>query len=144
MSNRKLSNIFIYPKFQFTLLLAQIIVSIITFVVIHFKVNEAFQRLSDMGSKINLPVEHAYYSFIEHSRNMISTNLNWALSFSVFLTIVASLYLSHKVVGPIHRLRIYFRAIISGAPQHDLKFRKGDYFEDLPDLINESLKINKK
>ena len=140
MSKRKLANIFIYPKFQLTLLLTQIIVSIITLVVIHLKINAVFHRLLEMGEKINLPKEHAYFAFIQRSQDMITMNLGWAMGFSLFLTIVSSLYLSHKIVGPIHRVRIYFKSIIDGQNVSEIKFRKNDYFEDLPNLINETIK----
>ena len=140
MSKRKMTNIFIYPKFQFALLLAQIVVSIITLGVIYIKVVAVFQHLVEMGEKLNLPKDHAYYTFIQHSQNMMTMNLTWAVGFSLFLTIVSSLYLSHKVVGPIYRLRIYFKSLAAGEPASQLKFRKEDYFEDLPDLINEGIK----
>ncbi len=143
MNNRKVMHLLIYPRFQIVLLLAHIIVSIATLLIVRFKSNEVFQRLITMGEKTNLPKEHAYFTFIENSKQMMDINLNWALAFSVFLTILSSLYLSHKVVGPIHRLRSYFKAIIDGKPQGDLKFRSGDYFQDLPDIINEGLKKKK-
>jgi hypothetical protein len=144
MNNRKLTNIFIYPQFQFVLLLAHIIVSAATIILIRINVSSVFNRLSDLGKKIQLPQDHAYYNFIQNSQNMMEINLNWVFGFSILLTVITSLYLSHKVVGPIQRLRSYFKNMAATGRVDWLTFRRGDFFKDLPPQINEALAKIKK
>ena len=59
---------------------------------------------------------------------------------SIFLTIAASIYLSHKIVGPVYRLKHFFINIVETKEKnHVLSFRTGDYYSDLPAIINSAL-----
>ncbi len=144
MNKRKLSNYFIYPSFQFALLISNIFVSGVTILIVRFKVNEVFDKLFETGKTIKLPSDHPYFNFINNSKSMMALNLNWALGFSIFLTIICSIYISHKAVGPIYQLKKYFKNMQNGDKKTELTFRRGDYFDDLPEIINSALKKCKK
>ena len=139
-NNRKIRNILVYPKFQLTLLACNSLVFIFTALLIHWKVSETFEQLLNIGHQLNLPENHAYYSFITRSHDLLNLNLNWAFTFSLFLVIAITLLLSHKVVGPIYNLKNYFlRLQKTDEKRSPLRFRKGDYFSELPEVINQSL-----
>lgn len=138
-SNRKLTNYFIYPTFQFTLIISNVIVSVISMFIIHYKMIEFFEKLKQVGERANLPLSNPYFEFISYSKEIMLTNLNWALGFSVFLSTAVSVYLSHKAVGPIYRLKTFFIQINNGENKGEVNFRKGDYFSDLPAIINSAI-----
>lgn len=51
--------------------------------------------------------------------------------------------LTHRMAGPIVRLRSHIRAIAEGEDVDPLKFRDGDFFRDLPPLFNQMIeKLN--
>lgn len=47
--------------------------------------------------------------------------------------------LTHRMAGPIVRLRGHIRAISEGSDVAPLKFRDGDFFTDLPPMFNEMM-----
>lgn len=52
--------------------------------------------------------------------------------------------LTHRMAGPIVRLRGHIRAITDGDEVGPLKFRDGDFFNDVPDLFNEMVSALKR
>jgi nitrogen fixation/metabolism regulation signal transduction histidine kinase len=58
-------------------------------------------------------------------------------------TSLGALFLSHKVAGPLHRLKIHLSQIVIENKLRPVKFRKGDFFIELEEFFNifiESLK----
>lgn len=138
-SNRKVSNYFIYPTFQLALIISNMIVSIFCMLIIHHQMVEFFEKLKIMGEKANLPADNPYFEFITNSKEIMLTNLNWSLVLSVFLSTALSVHLSHKAVGPIYRLKLFFSQINNGEDKSSVSFRKGDFFSDLPTIINSAI-----
>ena len=50
-----------------------------------------------------------------------------------------SVFFSHKMAGPIKRIKNTLAAYSNHAPVHPIKLRKGDFFQDLAELINQAL-----
>ena len=55
------------------------------------------------------------------------------------LTFVVSIFLTHRVAGPLFKLNKFFAAIRDGGDNGKLYFRKGDYFQDVADGYNEAV-----
>lgn len=127
MNARQFKNILIYPKFQLTLIGINIIVNSAAFILIYFSVNDVFDKLKNMGMKINLAVDHPYYIFLKHSQEMMDIKLYWAFATSIIFSSIISMIISHKMVGPIYRLRKFFREIDNTEAIPNLDFRKNDY-----------------
>lgn len=139
MKKRQLKNFIIYPKFQLTLLIANISVTLITLLVVNYKAHRVFERLYQLGKEINLNDGHPYFNFISTSGELLYINLRWAFGLSLILTIITTIYISHRIAGPIYNLKQFFTEIVEGAPFRKIKFRKGDYYSELPELINNAI-----
>ena len=64
------------------------------------------------------------------------------LATSILNLIVISLFsvfFSHKMAGPVKRIKNTLEAYAKHAPVHPIKLRKGDFFQDLAELINQAL-----
>ena len=63
------------------------------------------------------------------------TSLLWLLVLMQFvltsLTFGISLFMSHKIAGPLFKLKRFFREVQEGDMSQTLSFRKKDYFQDL-------------
>ena len=57
----------------------------------------------------------------------------------LLLMAVAGILLSHKVSGPLYRLHHDMLRNADGAEAKPVKFRKGDYFQELADAYNKQL-----
>ena len=58
----------------------------------------------------------------------------------LFVIAIFGLFFSHKMAGPIYRLKRELREYIEGKKEfRPIRLRKGDFFHDLADLINQAL-----
>jgi hypothetical protein len=67
-------------------------------------------------------------------------NLGLGFAIGILASSVLTLILSHRLAGPIVRLKKFFEALgQKGDSPSTLQFRKMDFFSDLPPVINHSL-----
>lgn len=136
----------IYPKFQMTLILANIGLVSLCMLVFGLELLRTFNNLKDIGRNINLPANHAFFNFIDWQLNSILVTLAAAYLLAIGLSTLATLVISHRLAGPIVRMKGHFQEIAqTGQAQKRLSFRKRDFFGDLPEVINQALdKISNK
>ena len=73
---------------------------------------------------------------IQSSRNeLIFTLVIVHLGYTAII-FITSLFLGHKIAGPIHKLKIYLSELRDGKSRGKLTFRKGDYFQELAEDFN--------
>lgn len=61
----------------------------------------------------------------------------------LLLTLLVSLFLAHRIAGPLHKLKILFSKVRGGDLSDDLRLRKYDHFKDVAleyNLMLESLR----
>ena len=52
------------------------------------------------------------------------------------VTFLISLFVSHRIAGPLYKLKMYMDKSSDGKLAGNLTFRKGDYFQDIADSYN--------
>jgi hypothetical protein len=78
----------------------------------------------------------ALTSSIETRKNTIIMILSlWQLGFTA-LVFVICIFFSHKVAGPLFKLRKFLNMLKEGQTVPRLSFRKGDYFQDIAEDFN--------
>lgn len=140
--NRRLfPQILIYPKFQLMLVAAQTGVLATGFALIALEARKSYSILRATGADVNLPAGHPYFDFVEMQASTVYSHLAWAFVVVFALSTIATLFLSHRLAGPIVRLTRYFEQIRDerAVPEYALKFRDGDFFEELPAVVNEAM-----
>jgi D-alanyl-lipoteichoic acid acyltransferase DltB (MBOAT superfamily) len=145
LKNRKLKNFLIYPRFQLTLVAINIFILGITVVLIFTQIFTNFEEVNLIGQKLNLPADSSFFKFLEHQRDMLLTRMYWAIGISFTIAFSFIIYFSHKASGPIHRLRCYFEELKENKEvKYPLSFRDGDFYSDLPQIVNEGIESIKK
>ncbi len=134
---RSKTKFLLYPKFQLALIATSSFVTILTALVSTAMVYQSYNNLKAMGVAVQLRADHPYFEFL----TMQSYKMYWALGIgagiSLFFSVVIMLFITHRLVGPLHRLRSYLTEIAkTGHVERPLKFRDGDYLEDLPEAVN--------
>jgi hypothetical protein len=61
----------------------------------------------------------------------------WEMGF-LGLIFIISIFFSHKVAGPLYKIKLYFSDIMKGKGRDKLTLRKGDYFQDFAEEVNET------
>jgi len=71
------------------------------------------------------------------------TELIWLLVFFqlvfVAVTFLISLFVSHRIAGPLYKMQQFFHKVRGGKFGDHLKFRKSDHFKELADDYNEMM-----
>ena len=77
--------------------------------------------------------------FYTDKRNLLILLLTGLhLGFAV-LSFFGCIFFSHKIAGPLYKLQKHLRAIREGVNPGRLYFRKGDYFQDIADDLNDAI-----
>ena len=76
---------------------------------------------------------------MRNQEHAIQEKLIWAAIVSYIFSFVLTIVISHRLSGPIYRLKKYFSDISNEGYKEPLSFREGDYYSDLPDVVNKGI-----
>lgn len=128
-------------KFQLTFLGYMLIMAAVTIAIIYASNTYFFWMFVELGQSMNLPADHAFFQFLTEQRN----SMNWVFLVTALIVmgamIVGGLILSHRVAGPLHRLDRHMKKVARGSETHEVRFRKGDFFQELARSYNEQLRV---
>jgi hypothetical protein len=136
---RQFRKLLIYPQFQIPLVglnLAAIGVSLLVFWV---AAQNTLRDLQPAGALSGIDIDF-YRRFLEYQSSQFRNMFLSATAVSVAFSTLVTLFLSHRIAGPMVRLRSYFHALKDGAdPIPQLAFRDRDFLGDIPPLVNEAI-----
>lgn len=131
----KRSILLIDPNFQYRVIKWMMALSLAPICVFFSAHYYYFWKLKRLGQNLGLNEDHVYFRFIDtQGQELLMIFILCAILTGIIVG-AFGLFFSHKVAGPIYRLRAYFREM----PDSKLSFREGDFFNDLPNVINDSL-----
>lgn len=131
--------VLIYPKFQLTLVAANAAVLILVCGIIALQSWRSMERLQELGVKAGLNPDHPYFEFLSLQARTFYSNLASGCVAAFVLSSIVIVLLSHRMAGPLIRLRRYFEDLKATGELKPLSFRHGDYFSDLPEVINDGI-----
>jgi hypothetical protein len=135
----KRRNFLIYPQFQLALILTQFFVMGGVLGLIGYQMLRSYERLREAGAEAGLNQNHVFYNLLAYQEDIVRSYLFAALFFGWAVSFVTTLILSHKLAGPIVRLKWYFQQIAKTGHAKPVHFRKSDFMQDLPPIINQAL-----
>lgn len=95
-----------------------------------------FRKLREMSIQAGLPDTHYFFQFIRDRQSEM--NIITAISF-VFIFILMStlgLIVSHRIAGPMYRLRKHFEKVGDSGNHTPVQFREDDYFQEVASAYN--------
>ena len=137
-SNRK--TLLINPPFQLQILayacgLAFAIIAIFYGATLYF-----FRNFKQLGEDIVLPLDHVFFQFLAEQKNTMDIIFIITAVLAFVVISICGLIISHRVAGPLHRLKQHMGEVAGGQTVSDVKFRKKDFFPELADAFNLQLK----
>ena len=130
----------IYPKFQATLILLNAMVILTSFLMVGVLLKIQKQAYVQQGQEEGAPSVYAHFLDMYFSDTV--NYLIVATVISLTATSLFTLFLSHRIAGPISRLVSFFSTTAATASiPETLRFRASDYFQELPPVINQALKV---
>ncbi len=129
----------INPSFQYKFMAFVIINVIFSLIIIYGANIYFFKEFISRGEMLHLPKGHPYYLLINKQEQSME-QIFWGVGF--ILTIFTGfwgLFFSHRIAGPLHRINLYFKNAKEDPSKKmpKIKIRQNDFFQELPDSMNE-------
>lgn len=96
-----------------------------------------FERMKAQGISAGLPENHIYFEFLKSQRKDMFIIFLIGAALSVIIIYWFGFYISNKIAGPIYNATRNMERMIRGEKIMKIRFRKGDFFPELADKINE-------
>ena len=74
--------------------------------------------------------------FLNAVKDQTDRQIFFGVAISIILMMVVSVYMSHKIAGPLYRLKKCFLDVAKGDLSFEIRLRKGDELTDLVDDFN--------
>jgi len=75
-------------------------------------------------------------SFLLRTRREAMLLLVWFEVLMLAITLLISFFMSHRIAGPLYKLRLFFERTANGDFSQELRFREKDHFKDLAEDYN--------
>jgi signal transduction histidine kinase len=98
-----------------------------------------FASLKKTGLQLNLPPEHIFFAFIRNQASTMNVIFLVTAIVAFAFIIFSGLFLSHRVAGPLHRLKKHMNDVIEGKSTKNVSFREKDFFLDVAETYNRQL-----
>jgi sensor histidine kinase YesM len=137
-STRKV--VFINPRFQgfflgFMLGMNAIVLGIVYLSQVYF-----FSEFERMGVTLGLPPDHALFRFMAEQRFTLNQIFAVVAGVSFVFSTFFALVVSHRIAGPLYRLKGHMIRVALGATRSEVHFRDGDFFPEIARAYNLQLR----
>jgi hypothetical protein len=125
----------INPKFQYGLSFYASALVFVTGLIYPFTIYVLLSAISANFALTNPDIANYYTD----KRDLLIFLLSGLHIGFVVLTFFGCIFFSHKIAGPLYKLQKHLRTIREGLSPGKLFFRKGDYFQDVADDLNDTI-----
>lgn len=139
MKKFKRRQFLVNPPFQFRIMGWMTLISLAPVFVFFSAHHYFFWQLERLGLDIGLSGEHVYFKFLEVQSQKLFLIFIICSVLTTTCVLLLGLFLSHRIAGPIHRLKSYLQDFHRNEKNPPLSFREGDYFGELPAIVNDCL-----
>ena len=122
----------INPKFQFRFAFFICFFIFISSLIYPVSIYNLFEVFADKCSSISLDI-------LDSKKNSLIGALAIIQLAFILIVFIACIFFSHKIAGPIFKMRKFLDNIADGNPPEGLSFRKGDNFPELADSYNRAI-----
>jgi hypothetical protein len=111
---------------------------------VYFAQSYFFAEFERMGVSLGLPADHAWFRFLNEQRTILMQILGVASGVSFVFTLGFGWIVSHRIAGPLHRLKVHMVRVALGSTRAEVAFREGDFFPELARAYNLQLRRMKR
>jgi methyl-accepting chemotaxis protein len=126
----------INPRFQLTFIAFAVGIAVVETGIFYAATRAFFSRCRSEAQAAGLSQNHIFYQLLSDQELLFGAILVGACVVASLTVILVCLYLSHRVAGPIHRMRQHIAAVAEGKTENDVHFRKRDFFPELAVSFN--------
>lgn len=132
---RKFNNLLINPKFQLKFIGYFIGLFLISTISLYSTTFIFFYRFKEKALNVGIPEGHIFFKFIGNQQHDLDMLFLGLAVFNFFLLMGVGFVISHRIAGPIYKLKTQLSHISKESA--DIKLRETDFFQELEPLVNE-------
>jgi hypothetical protein len=134
----------IHPKFQLPIIATNLAVLLVFFTIAWVGTQNALMDLKPAAGLSGMEAEF-FRKYVDYQAEQIQRALFVSLGIGAIFAGIITLVITHRLAGPLVRLRTYFQNIINGQPPiAKLEFRDGDFLRDMEPLVNNAIETVQK
>lgn len=134
----------INPSYQLSVMFHFLVLFFTVMIVTVFAINWQLEPVIEQIKISQLPASDPLIASMADFIHMINITVIALLGFSFIMFAIMGLIVSHKSAGPIYSLTQHLRKLRDNKKVEPINFRKGDYFQELADEINEFIDFTQK
>lgn len=124
------------PAFQFSFMKHSLLMTFVVLLTFYLFKVYIFWEFKEIALATGIPENHDLISLLSDRSYVVDMSfLIIAANITLFM-LGWALWVSHRVAGPIHRIRNEIKKIIDGQPLQRIGVRDHDYFHELKDSVN--------
>jgi hypothetical protein len=136
---RRLVNFLIYPKFQLSLIGLNLGIILSALIIFWITAYNLIQNLTPTAALSGIDAQF-YRRYLEYQKAQFNGAFAISIVVAIVLSSLVTLVLSHRLAGPFIRMKNFFSGLKAGGTRiPKLTFRDGDYFQELPPIVNNAL-----
>jgi methyl-accepting chemotaxis protein len=134
------------PNFQLSFVGIIVGFSGINLLMIYLAQRYFFLHYVQSGKKTGLPLNHVFFQLLRNQQHYMNRIFILTAFFILVFGFIFGLLYSHRIIGPINRLKDFLDRDSTSANQGSvsereiLEIRNSDYFKDLASSINEFIR----
>lgn len=130
---RQLKNLLINPQFQLKFLSYFIMLFVVTTISLYSTTFLFFYRMKQKAINVGIPDGHVFYQFLTNQKHDLDLLFIGLAAFNLLLLIGVGFVISHRIAGPIFKLKGQLRDF---SPESDeYRLRETDFFRELEPLV---------
>lgn len=130
---RSWTSILINKTFQLKLMSYFIVLFVLTTISLYSTTFLFFWSMKNKGVNVGIPDGHVYYQFLTNQKHDLDMLFIGLATINFFLLITVGLILSHRIAGPIHKVKQFLQDPEQNEP---IQMRENDFFKELGPIVN--------
>ena len=132
--------VLINPRFQIRFMTWMGALAVGVVAVMHLAHSWFFFQLRRQAMLAGLPKNHVFFQFISDRQRELGFITVGTFFVVLAASVVVGLVLSHKIAGPMYRLKVHFDSVAESGKAKPVSFREGDFFQEIPEAYNRQFK----
>lgn len=132
---RQLKNIIINPRFQFKFLSYFVVLFFISTITLYSTTFLFFWRMKEKALNVGIPDGHIFFQFLINQKRDLDFLFIGLAVFNFLLLIGIGFIISHRIAGPIFKLKNQLAQI--SEESDEFKLRETDFFQELEPLVKQ-------
>jgi len=129
----------ISPHFQLRFIAFAAVTAIVACASFYFASSYLFGTIIEQSVALGIRPSNPVYLLLYRLDSTLATIFGFVSAGVVVVTGIGGLLFSHRVAGPMYRMRTHFEQVAKGETYEGLRFRTGDYFSDVADAYNSQM-----